>query len=65
MDSASSNITTPSILHSSATTASMSSQKDFAVAIVGGGIAGLVCAVGLARAGIEVDVFEAAVRVQD
>ena len=40
----------------------MSAQKDFTVAIVGGGIAGLVCAVGLARAGIQVDVFEAAVR---
>ena len=41
----------------------MSAEKDFTVAIVGGGIAGLVCAVGLARAGIEVDVFEAAVRM--
>ena len=40
----------------------MSSQKDFTVAIVGGGIVGLTCAITLARAGIEVDVFEAAVR---
>jgi salicylate hydroxylase len=38
-------------------------QKDFQVAIVGGGIVGLVCAVGLAKAGLQVDVFEAAVRV--
>ena len=40
----------------------MSSQKDFTVAIVGGGIVGLTCAITLARAGIEVDIFEAAVR---
>ncbi|VDB84930.1 unnamed protein product [Peniophora sp. CBMAI 1063] len=40
----------------------MSSQKDFTVAIVGGGIVGLVCAIALAREGIDVDVFEAASR---
>ena len=39
----------------------MSSQKDFTVAIVGGGMVGLICAIGLARAGVQVDVFEAAV----
>ncbi|VDB92184.1 unnamed protein product [Peniophora sp. CBMAI 1063] len=43
----------------------MSSNKDFTVAIVGGGIAGLVCAVGLARAGVEVDVFEAASKYEE
>jgi salicylate hydroxylase len=37
-------------------------QKDFQIAIIGGGIVGLVCAIGLAKAGLEVDVFEAAVR---
>lgn len=36
-------------------------QRDFTVAIVGGGIVGLVCAIELARAGIQADVFEAAV----
>ena len=39
----------------------MSSQKDFTVAIIGGGVVGLVCAIGLAKAGIHVEVFEAAV----
>jgi salicylate hydroxylase len=39
------------------------SQKDFQVAIVGGGIVGLVCAISLAKAGLQVDVFEAAVRI--
>ncbi|KDR85599.1 hypothetical protein GALMADRAFT_373240 [Galerina marginata CBS 339.88] len=34
--------------------------KDFSVAIVGGGLCGLACAVGLVRAGIEVAVFESA-----
>ncbi|KAA1468748.1 FAD/NAD-P-binding domain-containing protein [Dentipellis sp. KUC8613] len=34
--------------------------KDFRVAIVGGGICGLVCAIGLVRAGIKVNIFEAA-----
>lgn len=37
-------------------------QKDFHVAIVGGGMCGLACAVYLSRAGIKVDVFESAVR---
>lgn len=37
--------------------------KDFKVAIVGGGVVGLTCAVGLRRAGIKVDVFESAVRM--
>ena len=40
----------------------MASEKKFTVAIVGGGFVGLVCAVELARQGIRVDVFEAAVR---
>ncbi|KZV73542.1 FAD/NAD-P-binding domain-containing protein [Peniophora sp. CONT] len=35
-------------------------QKDFTVAIIGGGVVGLVCAIGLARAGVQVDLFEAA-----
>ena len=35
--------------------------RNFKVAIVGGGIVGLICAIGLAKAGVEVDVFEAAV----
>ena len=39
----------------------MSAEKDFTVAIVGGGIVGLVTAIALARAGMDVDVFEAAV----
>lgn len=38
-------------------------SKDFTVAIVGGGMCGLVCAYALKRAGIAVEVFEAAVRV--
>ena len=40
----------------------MDSKKDFSVTIVGGGLVGLLCAISLARAGVEVDVFEAAVR---
>ena len=36
-------------------------EKDFQVTIIGGGIVGLVCAIGLARAGVHVDIFEAAV----
>ncbi|KAJ7118762.1 salicylate hydroxylase [Mycena epipterygia] len=36
------------------------STKDFRVAIVGGGMCGLACAVGLARLGIDAHVFEAA-----
>lgn len=38
------------------------SFKDFRVAIVGGGLCGLACAVYLLRAGIHVNVFESAVR---
>ncbi|KAJ7168296.1 hypothetical protein C8R43DRAFT_1121462 [Mycena crocata] len=37
-----------------------STSKDFRVAIVGGGMCGLACAVGLAKFGIQADVFEAA-----
>ncbi|KAF7359260.1 Salicylate hydroxylase [Mycena sanguinolenta] len=36
------------------------SSKDFRVAIVGGGLCGLACAVGLAKRGIHSDVFETA-----
>ncbi|KAJ7491257.1 FAD/NAD-P-binding domain-containing protein [Mycena latifolia] len=35
-------------------------SKDFRVAIIGGGMCGLACAVGLARLGIQADIFEAA-----
>ncbi|VDC07606.1 unnamed protein product [Peniophora sp. CBMAI 1063] len=38
----------------------MNAQKDFDVAIVGGGITGLILAIALARVGLKVDVFEAA-----
>jgi len=38
-------------------------SKDFSVSIVGGGIVGLVCAIGLAKSGLHVDLFEAAVRL--
>ena len=36
--------------------------KDFKVAIIGGGLCGLACAVGLRKAGVKVDIYEAAVR---
>jgi salicylate hydroxylase len=39
----------------------MGASKDFEVSIVGGGIGGLSAAIGLLRAGIPVQVFEAAV----
>lgn len=39
----------------------MTDTKDFKVAIVGGGMCGLACAVGLRKAGIHVDVFESTV----
>ncbi|TFY66084.1 hypothetical protein EVG20_g5005 [Dentipellis fragilis] len=39
---------------------SSSSAKDFRVAIVGGGVCGVVCAIALQRAGIQADIFEAA-----
>lgn len=42
---------------------SMLQSKDFKVAIVGGGMCGLACAVGLRRAGIPVDIFESTVGV--
>jgi NADPH-dependent glutamate synthase beta subunit-like oxidoreductase len=35
--------------------------KEYKVAIVGGGMCGLVCAIGLQKAGIEVEIYEAAV----
>ena len=41
----------------------MSVQKDFTIAIVGGGIVGILCAIALAREGVDVDVFEAAARL--
>ncbi|VDB95787.1 unnamed protein product [Peniophora sp. CBMAI 1063] len=43
----------------------MPAQRDFSVAIVGGGIVGLICAIGIARAGVQVDVFETASRYGD
>lgn len=49
--------------HSSLRIFDMGSTKDFKVAIVGGGVVGLTCAVGLRRVGIKVDVFESAVRM--
>ncbi|KAJ7915511.1 FAD/NAD-P-binding domain-containing protein [Mycena leptocephala] len=45
---------------SSASNPKATSAKDFRVAIVGGGMCGLACAVGLAKRGIHTDVFEAA-----
>lgn len=41
----------------------MKTSKDFKVAIVGGGVCGLTCAVALAREGVPVQLFEAAVCV--
>ena len=38
----------------------MTSSKDFRVAIVGGGMVGVACAVRLQRAGLQVDLFESA-----
>ncbi|KAH7923897.1 FAD/NAD(P)-binding domain-containing protein [Leucogyrophana mollusca] len=35
-------------------------SKDFRVAIIGGGMCGLACAVALSRAGIQVDIYESA-----
>ncbi|KAF4620967.1 hypothetical protein D9613_001259 [Agrocybe pediades] len=37
-----------------------SASKDFSVAIIGGGMCGLACAIGLVNAGLDVQVFEAA-----
>ena len=38
-------------------------SKDFSVAIVGGGLCGLACAIALLKEGVDVHVYEAAVRV--
>ncbi|TBU49090.1 salicylate hydroxylase [Dichomitus squalens] len=40
---------------------SKASEKDFQVAVIGGGVCGLACAAALQKAGISVQVFEAAV----
>lgn len=39
-------------------------RKDFSVSVIGGGIGGLSLVIGLNRAGIQVDIFEAAVSVK-
>ncbi|KAG7452203.1 FAD/NAD(P)-binding domain-containing protein [Guyanagaster necrorhizus] len=39
--------------------------KDFTVAIVGGGMCGLACTVGLSKSGIHVDVFEAGSKFEE
>nr|VWO96607.1 Mannitol 1-phosphate dehydrogenase [Ganoderma boninense] len=39
---------------------SQASQKDFKVTVIGGGVCGLACAIALQKAGITVDLFEAA-----
>ncbi|KAJ7771617.1 FAD/NAD-P-binding domain-containing protein [Mycena metata] len=41
------------------------STKDFRVAIIGGGMCGLACAVGLSRFGIHADVFESASKFEE
>ncbi|OCH96428.1 FAD/NAD(P)-binding domain-containing protein [Obba rivulosa] len=40
-------------------------SKDFKVAIVGGGVCGLTCAVALARSGVSVELFEAAPKFEE
>ena len=40
---------------------SQMSQKDFKVTVIGGGVCGLACAIALQKAGVTVDLFEAAV----
>lgn len=37
-------------------------SKNFSVAIVGGGLCGLACAIALLKEGVDVHVYEAAVR---
>lgn len=37
--------------------------KNFSVSIVGGGVCGLTCAIGLAKEGVPVDIFESAVSI--
>ena len=41
----------------------MPQSKDFKVSIVSGGMCGLMCAVGLRRAGIAVEIFESTVSI--
>jgi len=41
------------------------SVKDFKVALVGGGVCGLTCAVALARVGVSVEIFEAAAQFEE
>lgn len=41
--------------------ADSSPKKDFQVAVVGGGVCGLTCAIALHQAGVPVQLFEAAV----
>ncbi|KAG5730931.1 hypothetical protein E4T56_gene7110 [Termitomyces sp. T112] len=40
-------------------------SKDFRVAIVGGGMSGIVCAIGLRNAGVHVEIFEQASSFQE
>ncbi|KIM88945.1 hypothetical protein PILCRDRAFT_245641 [Piloderma croceum F 1598] len=43
----------------------MTSPRDLKIAIIGGGMCGLACAVGLVRAGIPVEIFEAAPKFEE
>ncbi|CCL98087.1 uncharacterized protein FIBRA_00081 [Fibroporia radiculosa] len=47
------------------TTTSESAKQSFKVALVGGGVCGLACAVGLMKAGVDVEVFEAAAHFKE
>ncbi len=40
---------------------SKSNTKDFQVAVIGGGVCGLACAIALQNTGVPVEIFEAAV----